>query len=112
MFLYCIKMAFTFKEMPSFPDNLIKRALEMANKATLTKKELDLIERRADFVRINKEALEWATEKGLTEGEAKGEAKEKIATIQEMLKNDCDWDFIEKITKISEDEYVKLIADR
>ncbi|SHO81754.1 Aldehyde dehydrogenase [hydrothermal vent metagenome] len=74
--IYFIKNARSLDVIPKDTDSTIKKAYEIANRANLTKEELELQEKREDFLFIQKSSIEKAKrearEDGIKEGLKKG----------------------------------------
>jgi len=85
------------RDMSVIPQSLedinLKRAFEMANTASLTKEELEIQEKREEFLYIQKnsiekaqrEALELGLEKGLERGREEGIRLEKLNIARNLL---------------------------
>jgi len=74
--LYFVKNAGRLAVVPKALDEAPwQAAFAIANTAGLSEEELDAQERRHDFIRLQRGALEKAYEDGLNEGEARGRAK-------------------------------------
>ncbi len=76
--IFFLKNAGSLNYIPKvLTDPCIKKAFDIVNEAGLTKEELELQEKRYDYIRLQKGAIALAREQGLKEGEEKGEEKTK-----------------------------------
>lgn len=122
--IYFIKNARGLDVVPKNTNNTIKEAYTIANRANLSKEELELQEKREDFLFIQKnsiekakrEAMEEGLEKGLEkgirkgreEGEKLGEVKKAIEIAKISISQGLDTKTISIITGLSILEIDKL----
>ena len=86
----------------------IHKAFEVANEATLSPEELEMQDKRLDFILSNKVALEVAEAKGEEKGMAQGIAKEKLEIAKNLLKANMETDFIVQMTGLSAEKVENL----
>ncbi len=83
----------------------IDRAFDIANKAGLSEEELEIQEKRKDFIWLQKGSLEKAKKDGWRQGRAEG----KTEVARNLKKENTDIHLIAKVTGLSEEE-IKNIA--
>ncbi len=102
--IYFLKNAGDLDYIPeTLSDPCIKEAFETVNEAALTKEELELQEKRYDYIRIQKGALALAREQGIEQG-----AKLTKLEIAKNLLDILDDEIISKKTGLSVDEIKTL----
>jgi len=118
--IYFIQNARSLDVIPNNADNTIKEAYTIANRANLTKEELELQEKREDFLFVQKnsiekakreameEGLEKGLEKGRKEGREEGERTKALQIAKISLAQNIDTDTISLITKLSVEEIERL----
>jgi len=77
--IYFIKNARDIKVLPKITDPNLKKAFEVANTASLSKEELELQEKREEFIWMQKSSVEKAKREGRKEGREEG----KLEGIEE-----------------------------
>jgi predicted transposase/invertase (TIGR01784 family) len=87
--IYFIKNARDLEVVPKLQDKNLKKAFEIANTASLSKDELEIQEKREEFLFIQKNSIEKAKREGLEEGRKKGREEgrknEKIKIAKKLL---------------------------
>ena len=118
--IYFIKNARRLDVVPKNTNSTIKEAYTIANRANLSKEELELQDKREDFLFIQKssiekakrEAMESGLEKGLKDGLRKGREEGKknreIEIAKISLKQNIDIKTISLITGLTIDEINNL----
>ena len=114
--IFFIKNARRLDVVPNNTNSTIKEAYTIANRANLSKEELELQDKREDFLFIQKSSLEKAKrearEEGIEEGRAKGQEEGKknreIETAKVSLKQNIDIKTIALITGLTIDEINNL----
>lgn len=110
--IYFIKNARRLDVVPKDTNNTIKEAYTIANRANLSKEELELQDKREDFLFIQKSSLEKAKrearEEGREKGVEEGKKEEKIEIAKISLKQNIDIKTIALITGLTIDEINNL----
>jgi len=114
--IFFIKNARRLDVVPNNTNSTIKEAYTIANRANLSKEELELQDKREDFLFIQKsslekakrEAMESGLEKGRKEGREEGKKEEKIEIAKVSLKQNIDIKTIALITGLTIDEINNL----
>ena len=114
--IYFIKNARGLDVIPKNADSTIKEAYSIANRANLSKEELELQEKREEFLFIQKSSMEKAKreakeegrEEGREEGEKIGEVKKAIEIAKISISQGLDTQTISTITGLSILEIDKL----
>ncbi len=88
--IYFIKNARALDVIPKNTNNTIEKAYKIANRANLSKEELELQEKREDFLFIQKSSIEKVTREGREEGEKIGEERGENKKAIEIAKNLLD----------------------
>ena len=104
--IYFLKNAGDLDYIPEkLSDPCIKQAFQTINEATFSEKELELQEKRYDFIRMQKGALKLATEQGLERGIERGleqgSEKRAIVIARNMKKTGMPVDEISQLTDLS-----------
>ena len=108
--IYFLKNAGDLDYIPEkLSDPCIKQAFQTINEATFSEKELELQEKRYDFIRMQKGALKLATEQGLEQGLERGiergleqgSEKRAIVIARNMKKTGMPVDEISQLTDLS-----------
>ncbi len=119
--LYFVKKSGGLEVKPvslsSIPE--IEHALDIANEAGLSCHELEMQQKRRDFIILQRGSIEKAKTDGLLEGEAKGlikgEAKGRVeatnAIVKRMKKRGISTDEIVEVTGLSVDEIEKILNE-
>ena len=106
--LYALKNLSSLNERPAaLRDKIFDRLFQVAEIAKFTPVELKEYEDSLKTYRDLKNSLDTAEEKG----EAKGEAKEKKATIRRLLASGASVDIIAVATGLTQDEVKPLIEE-
>ncbi|MFB2921802.1 MULTISPECIES: Rpn family recombination-promoting nuclease/putative transposase [Aerosakkonema] len=86
--IYFLKQAATLDEIPEKLGevNEIGLALNIANQATMTVEELEVVERRSMMLQDERGRLTYAREEGKEEGKEEGRVTEAIALVMRLLK--------------------------
>ena len=84
--IYFIKNARDLDVVPKLKDKNLKKAFEIANTATLSKEELEIQDKREEFIFMQKSSIEKAKREGIEIGEERGEKKGEIKTAITMIK--------------------------
>jgi len=114
--IYFIKNARGLDVIPKNADSTIKEAYSIANRANLSKEELELQEKREEFLFIQKSSIEKAKreakeegrEEGEKIGEERGEVKKAIEIAKISISQGLDTETISIITGLSILEIDKL----
>ncbi len=103
--IYFIKNAEELDVAPAFKDPNLKEALDIANRATMTKEELEVQDKREEFISIQKSAIEKAKREGREEGRElekleseKKINKEKLEIAKNLKKAGVDDETIATVT--------------
>jgi predicted transposase/invertase (TIGR01784 family) len=117
--IYFIQNARELKVVPKNANSIIQKAYKIANRANLSKEELELQEKREDFLFIQKNSIEKAKreareegreegrKEGKEEGREEGEKKKAIEIAKNLLDAKVDIDTIIISTGLS----IKEIKD-
>ena len=91
--IYFIKNARDMDVAPAFKDPNLKDAISIANTASMTKEELEIQDKREEFIFMQKSSIEKAKREGLEEGmeieraESEKRLQKEKLTIAKNLKN-------------------------
>ncbi len=107
--IYFIKNARKLDMVPKDASSTIQKAYNIANRASLSKEELELQEKREEFLFIQKNSIEKAKrearkeglEKGREQGREEGEEKKAISIAKLSLSQGLDKNTISIITGLS-----------
>ena len=114
--IYFIKNARDLDVVPKIEDKNLKKAFDIANTATLSKEELEIQEKREEFIFMQKSSIEKAKregreegrEEGIEIGEKRGEERGEIKTAISMIKEfNLPIEEVSKKLNISIDELKK-----
>ena len=84
--IYFLKNAGDLDYIPkTLSDPCIDKAFQVINEASLTQEELELQEKRYDFIRMQKGALELAKEQGIGQGTEQGIEQGKLEAANSLL---------------------------
>ena len=87
--IYFIKNARSLNVVPNNINQALQKAFEIANTASLTKEELELQEKREDFLFIQRSSIEKAKregrEEGIEEGKREGREEGKVLGLQKGI---------------------------
>ena len=107
--IYFLKNAGNLNYIPeTLSDPCIEQAFQTINEATFSLEELELQEKRYDFIRMQKGSLELAEEKGLEKGLEKGREESAILIASNMKKVGMPIDDISKLTRLSLEQINQL----
>lgn len=110
--LYFVKNAGSLEYIPKNIAKEVKKALENANEANMSKDELEAQHKRKEFISVHKLSLlkadedgfEKGMEKGIKKGMEKGVEKEKVNIAKNLLDAGVNLDIISQTTGLSFDE--------
>ncbi|BAP54467.1 hypothetical protein THII_0170 [Thioploca ingrica] len=109
--IYFLKNAGSLEYIPDTlkTEEAIEQAFEIANTASLSEEELDLQEKRYDFIRLQRGALAKALKQGLQQGlqDGKQEATQEIA--KRLVQAGFDIQAVAKATNLTEVEVRSLM---
>jgi len=83
--IYFVKNAGSLEYIPNNLDDEIKKALQNANEANLSKDELEAQYKRKEFISIQKLALMKAKDDGISQGIEQGIEQEKVNIAKKLL---------------------------
>jgi len=114
--IYFIKNARDLDIVPKIEDKNLKKAFDIANTATLSKEELEIQEKREEFIFMQKSSIEKAKREGREEGKKEGREEgreegkdERSIEIAKNLKSSgVEISIIVATTGLSIDEIKKL----
>ena len=106
--IYFIKNARGLDVVPKDTNSTIKEAYTIANRANLSKEELELQDKREDFLFIQKSSIEKAKREAREKGIEEGKKEEKIKIAKVSLKQNIDIKTIALITELSIEEIEDL----
>lgn len=111
--LYFLKCANQLEEVPSSLESIpaINHAFNVAKQSKLSRKELEMLEKREIFIHDSRNAILKARQEGREEGREEGEAigaKQKAITIARQLLNVLDAETISQTTGLSIEEIQAL----
>jgi len=112
--IYFLKKAGDLSYIPeSLSDPCIEKAFETINEAALSPEELELQEKRHDFIRMQIGSLELAKEQGLKQGLEQGIEKGKQSSQIEFVVNSyrigLSVSTISEVTGLDDDEIMALL---
>ena len=115
--IYFLKHAGSLESIPATlkTEAAIEQAFEIANTASLSAEELELQEKRYDFIRLQRGAVAKALQQGLQQGLQRGWQDGKQEATQEIAKRLVQAGFdiptIAKVTNLTEVEVKSLKSD-
>jgi predicted transposase/invertase (TIGR01784 family) len=114
--IYFIKTAQNLEIAPVFQDPNLQEAIEIANTASMSEEELELQNKREEFIFIQKNSIEKAKregreegrEEGMEKGIEKGKYEEKVQLARASLKQNIAIETIALITGLGINEIETL----
>ena len=94
----------------SIQDPSLKEAFEIANTASLSKEELEIQEKREEFLYIQKSSIEKAKREGLEQGLEQGRQKEREELIVNAYHNGTPTHIIGSFVNLSEEEIIEFLS--
>jgi len=119
--IYFLKNAGSLEYIPSNLNDKIKKALQNANEANLSKDELEAQHKRKEFISIQKlalmkakndgieQGLERGLEQGREEGIEQGKTKEREKLIIKAYKNGTPTNIIGNFVDMSEEKIIEFL---
>jgi predicted transposase/invertase (TIGR01784 family) len=109
--IYFIKHAGSLEYIPeSLKETPIDKAFSIANKAGLSEEELEIQDKRRDFIWLQKGSLDKARKDGWKQGVAEGKAEGKAEIVRMMKKRNMDIRLIAELTGLTTDE-IRTVKD-
>lgn len=99
--IYFIKNARDMEVAPAFKDPNLIEAVAIANTASMTKEELEIQDKREEFIFIQKSSIEKASQDGLQKGREEGRELEKIEIAKNLKRSGVDSATIVRATGLS-----------
>jgi predicted transposase/invertase (TIGR01784 family) len=110
--IYFIKNARAMEVAPAFEDSNLLEAVAIANTASMTKEELELQDKREEFLFIQKSSIERAEriglERGIEQGIEQGIVQEKLAIAKKLKDAGVASETIASVTGLSIQEIVSM----
>jgi len=111
--IYFIKNARDMKVAPAFQDPNLNEALLIANTASMTKEELEIQDKREEFLFIQKNSIEKAKregrEEGRQEGVEEGRRQEREQLIINAYRDGMPTNIIGSFVGMSEEDVVQFL---
>jgi len=108
--IYFIKNARGMEVAPAFEDPNLIEAVEIANTASMTKEELEIQDKREEYIFIQKSSIEKGREEGREKGKEEGRREEREHLIINAFRNGTPTDIISNFVDMSEDEIIEFLS--
>ncbi len=108
--IYFIKNARDMEVAPAFTDPNLKQAISIANTASMTKEELEIQDKREEFIFMQKSSIEKAKREGIEEGIEEGRQKEREQLIINAYRNGTPTGIIGSFVDMSEEEIIEFLS--
>ena len=107
--IYFIKNARDMEVAPAFNDPNLIEAVGIANTASMSKEELEIQDKREEFLFIQKNSIERAKRVGREEGREEGRQQEREALIINAYRNGTPTNIIGDFVDMSEEEVIEFL---
>ena len=110
--IYFVKYAEQFDAIPQQLDSNVQKAFQVVNTAAMTPDELDIMQKRKEFVSVIKGTKQHSFQKGrqegIEQGIEQGEQQKALDIAKKLLANGMDLDAICNITGLSKNHIQSL----
>jgi predicted transposase/invertase (TIGR01784 family) len=107
--LYFIKNAGDLDYIPNNIDQELEKAFNIANEANLSVEELELQQKKRDWIYIQKSSIELATKTGLKQGLEQGEWNAKTKMVLNAAQMGLPVSTISQLTGLDEKKVLSIL---